>query len=63
MDMSRMNKVLKVSVGDLWVDVQAGCVYNALNEAMLRIASLTGDNYMPYAPTNRQLYEMILALQ
>ena len=30
---------------------------------MLRIASLTGDNYMPYAPTNRQLYEMILALQ
>ncbi len=36
MDMSRMNKVLKVSVGDLWVDVQAGCVYNALNEELAK---------------------------
>ena len=34
MDMARMNKVLKVSVGDLWVDVQAGCVYNALNDEL-----------------------------
>lgn len=36
MDMSRMNKVLKVSVGDLWVDVQAGCVYNALNDELAK---------------------------
>ena len=34
MDMSRMNKILNISVGDLWVDVQAGCVYNALNDAI-----------------------------
>ncbi len=36
MDMSRMNKVLNVSVGDLWVDVEAGCVYNALNEELAK---------------------------
>ncbi len=29
--MQRMNKVLNISVADLWVDVQAGCVYNDLN--------------------------------
>lgn len=34
MDMSRMNRVLNVSVGDLWVDVEAGCVYNALNDEL-----------------------------
>ena len=34
MDMARMNKGLRVSVGDLWVDVQAGCVYNALNKEL-----------------------------
>jgi len=31
MAMQRMNKVLNISVADLWVDVQAGCVYNDLN--------------------------------
>lgn len=36
MDMCRMNKVLKVSVGDLWVDVEAGCVYNALNAELAK---------------------------
>ncbi|MBO6083922.1 MAG: FAD-binding oxidoreductase, partial [Candidatus Methanomethylophilaceae archaeon] len=36
MDMSRMNKVLRVSVGDLWVDVEAGCVYNALNDELTK---------------------------
>ena len=30
---------------------------------MIRDASLPGDNYKPYAPSNRELYEMILALQ
>jgi glycolate oxidase len=34
MDMSRMNKILNISAKDLWVDVQAGCVYNALNDAI-----------------------------
>lgn len=29
---------------------------------MIRIASLPGDNYQPYAPTNKQLYDMILAI-
>jgi hypothetical protein len=30
---------------------------------MVRPASITDDTYVPYAPTNRELYEMILALQ
>lgn len=30
---------------------------------MIRPASITDDTYVPYAPTNRELYEMILALQ
>ena len=30
---------------------------------MIRDASLPGDNYKPYAPSNHELYEMILALQ
>ena len=36
MAMQRMNKVLKVSVADLWVDVEAGCVYNDLNEELAK---------------------------
>ena len=36
LDMSKMNKVIDVSVGDLWVDVQAGCVYNALNAELAK---------------------------
>jgi len=36
LDMCRMNKVLKVSVGDLWVDVEAGCVYNDLNKELAK---------------------------
>lgn len=31
--------------------------------AMLRRAEITDSTYVPYAPTNRELYEMILALQ
>ncbi len=31
MAMQRMNKVLNISVADLWVDVEAGCIYNDLN--------------------------------
>ncbi|NLL94886.1 MAG: FAD-binding protein [Thermoplasmatales archaeon] len=34
LDMSRMDKVLKVSPADLWVDVQAGVVYNDLNKVL-----------------------------
>ena len=34
MDMSRMNKVLQISVGDLWAEVEAGCVYNDFNAAI-----------------------------
>ncbi len=30
---------------------------------MIRRAEITDDTYVPYAPTNRELYEMILALQ
>ncbi len=34
MSMQRMNKIVKVSVGDLWVDVEAGCVYDDLNREL-----------------------------
>ncbi len=34
MDMSRMNKILNISVGDLWVECEAGCIYNDLNAAI-----------------------------
>ncbi|MDR0524160.1 MAG: FAD-binding oxidoreductase [Candidatus Methanoplasma sp.] len=32
--MQRMNRVLRVSVEDLWVDVEAGCVYDDLNREL-----------------------------
>lgn len=38
-------------------------VDNLLFRPMLRRAEITDDSYAPYAPTNRELYEMILALQ
>lgn len=31
MAMQKMNKIKKISVADLWVDVEAGCIYNDLN--------------------------------
>jgi glycolate oxidase len=31
MALQRMNKIKNISVGDLWVDVEAGCIYNDLN--------------------------------
>jgi hypothetical protein len=33
------------------------------SDNMIRLASIDDINYQPYAPTNRELYEMILALQ
>lgn len=36
MGMQRMNKILNISVGDVWVDVQAGCIYNNLNEELAK---------------------------
>ena len=32
--MQKMNRVLNISVADLWVDVEAGCVYNDLNNEL-----------------------------
>ncbi len=34
--MQKMNKILNISVKDLWVDVQAGCIYNNLNEELAK---------------------------
>ena len=34
--MQKMDKILNVSVKDLWVDVQAGCIYNNLNEELAK---------------------------
>jgi len=36
MAMQRMNKVKRVSVADLWVDVEAGCIYNDLNAELAK---------------------------
>jgi hypothetical protein len=33
------------------------------SDNMIRLASIDDINYQPYAPTNRELYEMILSLQ
>lgn len=38
-------------------------VNNLTFKPMIRRAEITDDSYAPYAPTNRELYEMILALQ
>ena len=38
-------------------------VDNLTIKPMLRYASITDSTFAPYAPTNRELYEMILALQ
>lgn len=38
-------------------------VNNIVFKPMLRRAEITDDTFVPYAPTNRELYEMILALQ
>ena len=38
-------------------------VNNLTFKPMIRRAEITDDTYTPYAPTNRELYEMILALQ
>ena len=34
--MQRMNKITNISVADLWVDVEAGCVYNDLNAELAK---------------------------
>lgn len=36
---------------------------NLIFKPMIRHAEITDSTYVPYAPTNRELYEMILALQ
>lgn len=38
-------------------------VSNLIFKPMIRRAEITDDTFVPYAPTNRELYEMILALQ
>ncbi|MDR0888106.1 MAG: FAD-binding protein [Candidatus Methanoplasma sp.] len=34
--MQKMDKIIKISVEDLWVDVEAGCVYNDLNAELAK---------------------------
>lgn len=41
----------------------SGSLNGIVLKPMIRRAEITDDTYMPYAPTNRELYEMILALQ
>ncbi|MFA6805151.1 MAG: FAD-binding oxidoreductase, partial [Candidatus Methanomethylophilaceae archaeon] len=34
--MQKMNKIKRISVADLWVDVEAGCIYNDLNAELAK---------------------------
>ena len=34
LDMTRMNKIKEISIGDMWCVVEAGCVYNDVNAAL-----------------------------
>ena len=47
----------------LHVYLYADTVYDTNVYPMIRRAEITDSTYVPYAPTNRELYEMILALQ
>lgn len=38
-------------------------IANTYTEVMIRPKAISDSTYVPYAPTNRELYEMILALQ
>lgn len=46
------------------IRIESGTTVNNLTfKPMIRHAEITDSTYVPYAPTNRELYEMILALQ
>lgn len=47
-----------------YINIASGTALdNVVIKPMLRRAEITDSTYVPYAPTNRELYEMILALQ
>lgn len=51
-------------IGIIRIRIESGQNVDGLVfKPMIRPASITDDTYVPYAPTNRELYEMILALQ
>ena len=51
-------------IGLIRIRIQSGQNTDGLVfKPMIRPASITDDTFVPYAPTNRELYEMILALQ
>ena len=45
------------------IQPQYGTVGDITVKAMIRPAAIEDSTYVPYAPTNRELYEMILSLQ
>ena len=45
------------------LSVSTDSTYSAKVYPMIRRAEIKDDTFVPYAPTNRELYEMILALQ
>lgn len=50
---------------DVYIRISSGYVVAEpiAFKPMIRRAEITDDSFQPYAPTNRELYEMILALQ
>lgn len=71
-DSSATNKERSLTLSDNIMDSSANIsivVYrgqtlnNVVIRPMIRLAEITDSTYVPYAPTNRELYEMILALQ
>lgn len=48
----------------VFINIPSGNTVSGLTfKPMIRNASIEDDTYQPYAPTNRELYEMILSLQ
>ena len=46
----------------LQISLRAGNTINTVFKPMLRLVEITDNTFTPYAPTNRELYEMIAAL-
>lgn len=59
-----VNKTGNTTSSNIAIVIRSGVTAtNLVFRPMLRRAEITDSTYVPYAPTNRELYEMILALQ
>ncbi len=54
---------ISISQPAAYIRIDSDAGNNTISNIMIRSADITDETYVPYAPTNRELYEMILALQ